>query len=42
MEQEKQSTSKKLSPVSTVLLTITGTLLAIVVYRIIYFCITGS
>lgn len=43
MEEEvKTITKKRLSPEATVLLTIGGSALAVVVYRIIYFIITGS
>lgn len=43
MEEEKKEVSKKrLSPEATVLLTIGGVALAVVVYRIIYFIITGA
>ena len=42
MEQEKNNTKKRLTPESTILLTIGGVALAVVVYRIIYFIISGS
>ena len=44
MEETKQKTitKKRLTPESTVLLTIAGTALAIVVYRVIRLIITGS
>ena len=42
MEQEKIESKKKLTPESTILLTIGGTALAIIVYRLIYLIITGS
>ena len=47
MEEEantsvKTNTKKRLSPDSTLLLTIGGCALAVVVYRIIYFIVTGS
>ena len=39
---EKEEKKKRLSPEATVLLTIGGFALAIVLYRIIYFIITGN
>ncbi len=43
MEKDNNIESKKkLSPTSTVLLTITATLLAIVLYRVVYWAITGA
>lgn len=43
MEEEvKNKPKKRLSPDATLLLTIGGSALAVVVYRILYFCITGS
>ncbi len=43
MEETVQKEGKKrLSPVATVLLTIGAVALAVVVYRIIYFIITGA
>lgn len=43
MEEEVKNVRKKrLTPESTILLTIGGTALAIVLYRIIYFIITGA
>lgn len=40
--QENKENKKRLSPDSTVLLTIGGIALAIVVYRVIYFIIAGA
>ena len=43
MEEEvKKVSRKRLTPESTILLTIGGVALAIVVYRVIYFIITGA
>ena len=42
MEEEKKVTKKRLSPEATILLTVGAMALAVVVYRIIYFCITGA
>ena len=42
MEQEKIDNKKRLTPESTILLTIGGTAIAIVVYRILYFIIAGA
>jgi hypothetical protein len=39
---EKEVTKKRLSPEATVLLTIGGCALAVVVYRILYFVIAGN
>ena len=41
-EQPKKEAKKRLSPDATVLLTIGAMALAVVVYRILYFCITGN
>ena len=40
--EEKQQNKKRLSPDATVLLTIGGIALAIVVYRVMYFIIAGA
>lgn len=43
MEEEiKKVSRKRLTPESTILLTIGGFALAVVVYRVIYFIITGA
>lgn len=41
-EEKKVNVKNRLSPESTILLTIGGTALAIVVYRLLYYIITGS
>ena len=41
-EQAKVETKKRLSPESTILLTIGATALSVVLYRIIYFIVTGN
>lgn len=38
---EEEARKKRLSPESTILLTIGGLALAVVLYRILYFCIAG-
>ncbi len=38
---EEQVGKKRLSPEATILLTIGGFALAIILYRILYFCIAG-
>ncbi len=42
MEQNEVKNKKRLTPESTILLTIGGTALAIIVFRIIYFIITKT
>jgi len=42
MEELKQTKIKRLTPESTVLLTVGATALAIVVFRVVYLIITGS
>ncbi len=41
-EETKVMTKKRLSPDATVLLTIGASALAVVLYRILYFIITGA
>ena len=41
-EQVKTVTKKRLSPEATILLTIGTGALAVVVYRVVYFIITGN
>ncbi len=40
-ENENKNTKNKLTPASTVILAIIGTLLAIVLYRVMYWAVTG-
>ena len=42
MAQEKMKNKKRLTPESTILLTLGGVSLAIIVYRLIYFIFTGT
>lgn len=43
MEEEvKEEKKKRLTPESTILLTIGACALAVVVYRVLYFIVTGS
>ena len=44
MEEQNTQTKdrKRLSPEATILLTFAGSALAVVVYRILYFIVTGS
>lgn len=43
MEEEvKEEKKKRLTPESTILLTIGACALAVVVYRVVYFIVTGS
>lgn len=43
MEEETKNTNKKrLSPEATILLTLGATALAVIVYRLLYFIITGA
>ena len=41
-ELEKTVTKKRLSPESTILLTIGATALGVIIYRIVYFIATGN
>lgn len=42
MEEEKKEKKKRLSLEATMLLTIGGFALAIILYRIVYFIVTGN
>lgn len=41
-EQVKVEAKKRLSPEATILLTIGATALSVIVYRIVYFIVTGN
>ena len=41
-EQVKTIAKKRLSPEATILLTIGATALSVIVYRIVYFIVTGN